>query len=515
MEILVCFKVLPNPDRVLEEDWEQFRLTSSLSYAGLDFNCFDESALELALQVKEQAAVQGREVTCTALTVSERIPDTIASGLYAVGFDRVLCVTEQNREFTPEKVAHLIAENAKKLHADLIFTGAAAGMAETGQVPYELGRELMLTPIAGVERVKWEDPRLHLFCRRPEGLVEDQVQPAALCVVDNSPEVLRFASLRARMKCKDCKAELLPGSGHDEPVAEPHLTRPRAGRTCTMTEFDPKTLLDTLTKIGDNSRSGEDEVHWAEHMDKLTLYARPGRGHEMQYQSLEKAWKKQRPVLTILPDSPDGRLMATLLADKKKLNCFFRGEILEVSASSVTVKKKVCGANLDWTEQLALPAVLTVPPEQKLPDLPTVELTAPRKPQWLKQEDLVEPAEENNLQTADAVVICGSGMKNKENVDKARLLARKLGAGFGLTRPAALNGWGSTTEIVGISGVRIAPRWALVLGAAGAGAFAAGIEKAGTVVAINTDEEALIFRNADLGILTDAPGAVQDLLNNL
>ena len=106
-------------------------------------------------------------------------------------------------------------------------------------------------------------------------------------------------------------------------------------------------------------------------------------------------------------------------------------------------------------------------------------------------------------------------MGNRVNCELARTLAQRLGGGFGLTRAAALSGWGEPAEIVGQSGAAIAPKVCLVLGASGAGAFAAGIEKAACVVAVNTDEKALIFRHADVGVIADAPLAIRALLDAL
>ena len=69
MKILVCFKVVPEPDRILPEDFQPFRRDMDLSYAGLDFSCFDSSALETALELKQQILEQGTEVSCSALTL--------------------------------------------------------------------------------------------------------------------------------------------------------------------------------------------------------------------------------------------------------------------------------------------------------------------------------------------------------------------------------------------------------------------------------------------------------------
>ena len=489
MKILVCFKILPNPDRVLTEDWDQFSLHTDLGYAGMDFNCFDRSALELGLQVKEQAAAQGVEASCAALTVSDSMPETLFSELYAVGYDRVLCIPDREREFSPRRIAGLLAETAEREQADLIITGTEAGWAQSGMVPYFLAERLNMPILSNAEGLTFEDGKLAVQSREPEGLVERRLSLPAVCTVGNSPAVLRFANLRARMACRSKKAELLPESSGIR-QAEPVLTRPRIGRSCTVLP--------------------EEDVSSADRILALLREAAPG---EEQTENIP-AWLEGRSEdLILLPDSEAGRRAAVKLAAERELPCFFGGEITFCDDRSVTVKKLACAGNLEWTEELPLPAVVTVPVclWNRLPD--RREPLEEKPPLWEKK--LLEAGGQDSLSGARLAVICGCGMKNRENADKARALAEKLGAGFGLTRPAALNAWGSTTEIVGQSGHVIAPACALVLGAAGAGAFAAGIDKARCIIAVNTDREALIFDRSDYGLCMDAGTLVDELLKKL
>ena len=130
-------------------------------------------------------------------------------------------------------------------------------------------------------------------------------------------------------------------------------------------------------------------------------------------------------------------------------------------------------------------------------------------------EKLLIPAEKTGLQEAPLVFVCGNGMGSREACDRVRSLAKSLGAGFGLTRPGALNAWGGTQEIVGQSGWILSPGLTVTLGASGAGAFLLGIEKSETILAVNTDPNALIFRSADYGIRMDAGKFVEKLEEGL
>lgn len=519
MKIIVCFKILPNPDRILGQDWESFSLSADLSYAGVDFNCFDQSALEIGLKIKQQAAVQGVGATCTALTVCEDLPDSFTERLYSVGFDQVVCIPGKNREFCPEEVGKTLAEAARG--ADLVITGKEASMAETGMVPFYLADALDYPILTGVETALWEEDGLHLRCREAAGLMEKTVSLPLTISVGNSPEVLRFAALRARMQCRGRKPEQGSGAvlGRKEP---PRLSRPHTGRSCTM--LDPEKDLDFVVQMlmdaagGKGERSGKEgqlplELSAFLRENSLTVLL-PDRGDAPKAALLEIAGK---PGLLLLPDTEAGRELAVYCGRKENRSCFFGGTIQSAETDTVTVKKRVFGANLEWTETLPLPAVLTCS-QQELERLSVgknLRLSPEGRPEWLKQDVLLTPAEPGALQNASLVVACGSGIGSRESCDRGRTLAEGLGAGFGLTRPAALNAWGKTTEIIGQSGSQIAPACCLVMGAAGAGAFLVGIEKAKKIIAVNTDPNALIFQNADYGLLTDAVKLTEELLRRI
>lgn len=514
MKILACFKILPNPDRVLEEDWEQFSSTLDLAYAGIDFNCFDQSALELSLRIREQMAVQGADVTCTALTVSETVPAALAANLYAAGFDEVVCIPQKNREFRPAQIADLLAAEIGRQGADLVFAGAQAGMAETGLVPYLLAQHLGYPLVSGAETAVWQENLLHIQCREPAGLMEYQAELPLVCAVGNSPLVLRCATLRARIKVQGKQAQVLADVPQLAAMSEPNLTRPHAGRECRM--LDPKSQESAQEFLNELKKAGGEEQQpllqqfpeqWIEVLKENTLVVQPGSLFGLDFQQMEPHCRQQNAELVILPDHSAGRALAVKLTEKQQRAIFLGADVVNLTKDSVTVKKRVCGANLEWTKKLDFPAVITVGPAdfERFAAIGMLRLkNVSQRTDWLKQRTLLESGSEKTLESASLVIVCGSGMGSKEACEKARQLAERLGAGFGLTRPAALNGWGATTEIVGHSGSIIAPQCCVVLGAAGAGAFAVGIEHSARILAVNTDPDALIFKNADIGLQMDA-----------
>lgn len=519
MQIVVCFKIIPNLDRVLDEDWENFSQSLNLGYAGMDFNCFDRSALEIGLKIKEQAAVQGEAVSCTALTVCESMPETLLSGLYAVGFDRVVCVPCEQREFRPRDTAELLAQAIRELGADLVLTGTAASMAETGMVPYFLAQKLDLPILSEVEKAVWSEGVLKTECRRTEGLIEKQVVLPLLCAIGNSPEVLRCATLRAQMKCRGKHPEQMECREKGEQV-QPSLQRPETGRTCVMLDSEETDIACELMKVLGTSTQetmeGREEERTAVVQVHEALCVQPAGEYGEGYEELAEVYRRDTPRLVLLPDNQDGRVLAAKLAEEFHINCLFGGEILRLTEEKLTVQKRVCAANLLWTQECMLPVVMTQPPDllDAWSGAKCLSLSGGNRPQWLIQERVVEAARPDGLKCAEVVIVCGSGMGSKAACDRVRELADRLGAGFGLTRPAALNLWGEPTEIVGQSGALLTPKCCLVLGAAGAGAFMVGIEKAGKIIAVNTDQDALIFKQADLGVRMDARALVEKLIEH-
>lgn len=79
MNIWVCFKVVPDFEQVLPSDWRDFSMSTDIRYAAKTINCFDESALELALRLKEQRLAQGLAATCRAITLGPPLPPACAS----------------------------------------------------------------------------------------------------------------------------------------------------------------------------------------------------------------------------------------------------------------------------------------------------------------------------------------------------------------------------------------------------------------------------------------------------
>ncbi len=108
------------------------------------------------------------------------------------------------------------------------------------------------------------------------------------------------------------------------------------------------------------------------------------------------------------------------------------------------------------------------------------------------------------LKGARVVVSGGLGLGSKENWRIIEETASALGAAIGATRAVVELGWVPSTQQVGFSGQKISPELYIAVGISGAVHHLAGLAGAKTIVAVNKDPEAGIFRAARFGVIGDA-----------
>ena len=117
-----------------------------------------------------------------------------------------------------------------------------------------------------------------------------------------------------------------------------------------------------------------------------------------------------------------------------------------------------------------------------------------------------------DLNKADVVVAAGRGFAEESELDLARELCDKLGAGLACSRPLTEGvNWLPTELYVGVSGLMLSPKAYVACGISGQMQHMVGCNRAGTMFAINKDKNAPVFKQCDYGIVGD----VKDVLPKL
>lgn len=148
------------------------------------------------------------------------------------------------------------------------------------------------------------------------------------------------------------------------------------------------------------------------------------------------------------------------------------------------------------------PNVFLLPPKQE-GVLGEVTVVKGYRNNYIKRNLTIIDSKLSELDRASVVFIGGRGVGNKENFHKLQCLARHFGGGVGATRVVVDMGWADAQMQVGLTGCYIRAQLCILFGVSGAPEHIAGIKNVKKIIAVNNDENAEIFKYADVKIIAD------------
>jgi electron transfer flavoprotein alpha subunit len=240
--------------------------------------------------------------------------------------------------------------------------------------------------------------------------------------------------------------------------------------------------------------------------------------------ALEKIVKQSKPEIILLGQTTVGRDLAPWLAFRFNSTATMDCLALEIDATSgrLLMTRPVYGGNALAVQRcesdpqivtLRSKAVLAANPEpERQGQIITVPLEFDSTAQKVKvMERKTSAGDGIKLEEARMVVAGGRGIGSAAGFKQLEELAALLQAAIGATRPPCDNKWTADNHQIGLTGKVVSPDLYFAIGLSGASQHLSGCSSAKTIVAINKDPEANIFKVAKYGIVADWKAVVPAL----
>lgn len=246
-----------------------------------------------------------------------------------------------------------------------------------------------------------------------------------------------------------------------------------------------------------------------------------GPGPDVLVEGFAQYCAQARPAVIVLNQTAAARLVAPRLAARLGGAVVTNGFALQHEAGALQVSATAFGGDVH--------AVYRMPGQTNVVCLVTTSLAAEAAAATTQPTcnaitvdlDAIEErftvtsapsADGPRLEDAEIIVAGGRGLGKADNLSLVKDLAAALGGMWGGSRPIVDDGWIDSARQVGLTGKITRPRLYVAVGVSGASQHMAGCSAAKTIVAINKDRDAAIFRYARYGIVGDALEVMPELI---
>ena len=237
--------------------------------------------------------------------------------------------------------------------------------------------------------------------------------------------------------------------------------------------------------------------------------------------SILKAVGEIAPDAALLECTKNGRYAAACLAAAHGTSAAVDASEVWLEGDRLYAKRMVYGGEAYKTVALSgFAVVCPVPglgrageekPCENVVDLPAA---MPEGMEFVSSE--AKKVQKVGLTSAKRVVGVGRGVKGAAGLSAVEAFAEKIGAEIGCTRPVAEEEKLLPRErYIGVSGVSVRPRLYIAAGISGQIQHMVGVSDSETIIAINKDKQAPIFKNCDFGVVGDAVEVIAALTARL
>ena len=240
--------------------------------------------------------------------------------------------------------------------------------------------------------------------------------------------------------------------------------------------------------------------------------------------ALNAAADQARPWALLVEGTRTGRVVASIVAARQGWGLTGDAIGLEVDADGRLVAwKPAFGGQLeapihsDSPVQMATvrPGVLARRRPRSAPD-PRPTVIKPPAPARIRTESVTRSDDDpGELNRARAVVAVGVGVEPDGYPVIDELRAALGGAAIGATRRVTDRGWVPRSRQIGVTGHSVAPKLLIAVGSSGRFNHTVGIRNAGVLMAVNSDPDAEIFDQVDIGLVGEWQRIVPELTAEL
>ncbi|KEF37832.1 electron transfer flavoprotein alpha subunit apoprotein [Schinkia azotoformans MEV2011] len=260
--------------------------------------------------------------------------------------------------------------------------------------------------------------------------------------------------------------------------------------------------------------------------DQVYLFEQNGNAMiEANSQPIVELLREEKPNLVMVYSSTRGKLLAGKIASQLGTSTLSNISEFAAEDGSIVVKHMVYGGAAIRTEKALSETVIATTgtgvfeamPKDESRQVNVIKLEAKAEQSGIRVlETRPKQGEVVNLSAAKRVVGVGRGFASKDDIKMAEELASLVGAEMACSRPIAEGEkWMSKERYIGVSGVVLKPDIYLSIGISGQIQHMVGVNQAKTLVAINKDKNAPVFKQVDIGLVADIYKVLPQIIEKL